>query len=308
MQVPKLKTITLLAGFGFLAACTKNGNTKTMTVYDTITVTKTDTLKLPPPDDTPNLTSGLVLYLPFNGSFADSSGLNNTVTAVNGAALGYDMHGYAQSAYTSNGGDAYLMVTNNGSYAVDTAFALSFDFMIKADAYYYGGGNYLGLQTFISIVDEADGTSPTFNVGLNVPSAPQDFNFGTNSSTSGCGSSGNANPLNIDTTTNFIPQIGSWYNAIVEDSHGTLTVYINGQLIATKTGGTDSVEFCPTASFVVGAWWNNGGENLNGSLDEVRFYNHTLTPQQIAWLSRNFQINSTGKKPGLQSGKAPGVN
>jgi hypothetical protein len=70
VQVHKLIMTTLIAGIG-VASCTKNSNPKT--IYDTVTVTKTDTLQLPPPDDTPNLTMGLVLYLPFtNGSFADS--------------------------------------------------------------------------------------------------------------------------------------------------------------------------------------------------------------------------------------------
>src|SRR5579863_918589 len=118
----KLRTLAfalLSAGLVFFFACDKVGNSP-KTIYDTVTVTKTDTLVLPPSTDTPNLTNGLVLYLPFtNGSYADSSGLNNVVTALNGATLGYDMHGYAGSAFSETGTGGVLEVANNGSYAVD---------------------------------------------------------------------------------------------------------------------------------------------------------------------------------------------
>src|SRR5215831_3215750 len=85
--------------------CTKNDTPPP--VHDTTTIIKHDTTKLTVIDtvqqklDTPDLKTGLVLYLNFNGSFADSSGLNNTVLPLNGAALGYDMHGYASSAFNS---------------------------------------------------------------------------------------------------------------------------------------------------------------------------------------------------------------
>lgn len=307
MKLKNLSYLVLAISIG-LFACTKNTNPKT--IYDTVTVTKTDTVQVLPPSDTPNLTDGLVIYLPFtNGSFADSSGLNNTVTAVNGATLGYDMHGYAQSAYNGTGNGAYLMVANNGSYKVDTAFAVSFDFMSRVNTgTYYCCGDYDGLPVFLSIVDVTNGNGPTFNCGFTIPGAPQYFAFGTNSSTSSCDSSGDDNLLNVtDTSYNFTPQIGSWYNAILEFSHGNYSTYINGKLVSTKTGGTDSALFCPNASFVVGGWWG-GHNNFNGELDEIRFYNHTLTQQQIAFLSRNFQINSTGQQPVLQGRKSPAIN
>jgi hypothetical protein len=299
--------IMLLLYMGFLSSCTKNSTPTT--IYDTVRVTKTDTVQLPPPNDTPNLTNGLVIYLPFtNGSYADSSGLNNTVTAVGGAQLGYDMHGYPQSAYNGTGNGGYLMVANNGSYAVDTAFAVSFDFMTRALGSYSCCGQFNGLPYFLSIVDVANGNAPTFGCGFILPGAPQYFDFGINGSSSSCDSSGTDDSTNItDTAYSFSPQIGAWYNAILEFSHGTLTTYINGQLISTKTGGPDSVLFCPNASFVVGGWWG-GYQNMNGELDEIRFYNRTLNAQQIAWLARNFQINSTAQKPSLQRGNAGTIN
>ncbi|HTR31927.1 MAG TPA: LamG domain-containing protein [Puia sp.] len=305
MRRLNLREITLLAAVGLTTACTKNSNPKT--IYDTIsvTVTKTDTLRLPPPNDTPNLTDGLVLYLPFtNGSFADSSGLNNQVTAVNGALLGYDMHGYAQSAFTESGNGAVLTVANNGSYAVDTAFSLSFDFMIRSTPYYAGGGNYSGLQCLLSLVDFTNGNGATFAAGFTDPDAPTQFNFAVTSSFLGCNkptdTSNHFNP-------GFTPQLGAWYNAICIFSHKVAYTYINGQLATTQQIDTDSTTFCSNASIVIGGWWN-ATEPLNGAIDEVRMYNKALTSKQIAWLSRNFQINSTARKAGLQQGGKPGLD
>lgn len=304
----------LLAGITALVtvyACNKAANPQPP-IHDTVTVTKTDTLVLPPVNDTPNLTQGLVLYLPFNGSFADSSGNNNIVTPLGGAALGYDLHGYANSAFISSGNGARLVVGNNGSYAVDTAFSISFDFVIRSNTYYYGGGNYTGLMTFLSIVDTTNAFGPTFDAGLNNPASPQTFTFGVNSASSSCDNTGTSNVQNVASTTNFTPQIGSWYNAICIFTQGTLSVYINGQLQGTQTSLNPAVLFCPNANFVVGAWWSGGGnlsnlESVNGELDEVRMYNRTLTAQQIAWLSRNFQPTSTSMTPALKTGRAPGI-
>jgi hypothetical protein len=277
-------------------ACVKS-SAPTPHVTDTVTVTKMDTLVLPPPNDTPNLTNGLVLYLPFNGSFADSSGNGNTVTAIGGGTLGYDMHGYAQSAFSSTGNGERLVVSNNGVYDVDTALSVSFDFMIR------GVANNNALQVFLSIVDTANGNGPTFNCGLNIPGAPNVFNFGANAASTGCDASGDNNPQNKYDTSTFSPVIGSWYNVILMYANGTQWIYINGQLISAKGGFPPAVQVCPDANFVIGGWWNGDPKSINGELDEVRFYNKTLNAKQIAWLSRNFQPNSISTKagPGVRS-------
>jgi len=310
------KTLSLIATVVlttvvFFGACTRN-NTPPTTVHDTVTVvkhdttSKNDTLYATKPDSTVNISKGLVLYLPFNGSFADSSGNGYTVTAVNGATLDYDMHGYASSAFNATGAGERLIVSNNGGYKVDTAFSVSCDFMMRSNAYYAGGYDFSGLQVFLSIVNVAAGTGPTFNIGMSVPAFPQYFTFNV------CGAQGNdcssygANmAYNISDTSNFTPQLGAWYNAVCVYSKTATSIYINGKLISTQTNpNTASALFCTGSNFVIGGWWNGGGsgfEGIRGKLDEVRFYNRVLTPHEITWLARNFQVNSTRVKPGLQT-------
>ena len=303
--IPAAGAAVLFLVFGSIG-CAKN-TSPPPPVHDTITLVQ----KL----DTPDVKSGLVLYLPFNGSFADSSGMNNTVTPLNGASLGYDMHGYGNSAFNSTGNGTVLQVTNNGSYAVDTAFTVSLDFKINSPAVFYGGYDFSGLQCFVSIVDYDNADGPTFNCGLTVPSAPQYFDFGVNGSNSSCSSSvgdplDSANNLN----SKFVPQIGAWYNAICMYSKGNESIYINGVLVGSSTGGSPAALFCSNATFIVGGWWNgiSGGasalENLRGELDEVRFYNRTLNAKQIAWLSRNFQLNSNAQQRALEDGSTGQLN
>jgi Concanavalin A-like lectin/glucanases superfamily len=304
MKITNLFTVSLLS-IGFFIACTKNSSPKT--IYDTVRVTKFDTIQLPPPNDTPNLSNGLVLYLPFtNGSFADSSGANNTVTAVDGGGLGYDMHGYAQSAFTSDGTGPRLVVSNNGHYDIDTAFSISLDFMIRSTPYFGGIGNP-GRMNLISRITTATGNGPSFELGMLVPGMPQNLDWGLDPATNDCNSYG-LSPNDMNDTTSWIPQVGSWYNVIVVYSSGVSTIYVNGQMISSKTATFTQVENCPNSEIVIGGWWDSDPATINGAIDEVRVYNRSLTAAQIAWLSRNFQIHSNAQKPGLQQGGKPGLN
>src|SRR5882757_555509 len=113
--------ILLISSLSFVVAlisslsCTKNSN-PAPPVHDTVTVTThdttqlTDTLYGTKPDPTVNLTKGLLLYLPFSGNIADSSGNNNATMAV-GNVLTYDTHGWADNAFGSTGNGERIYVT-----------------------------------------------------------------------------------------------------------------------------------------------------------------------------------------------------
>jgi hypothetical protein len=302
---------TFAASIFLFFACTKNTN-PTPPVHDTVTVVKhdttvkSDTLYAAKPDSTVNITKGLVLYLPFNGSFADSSGYNSTVTAIGGATLDYDMHGYANSAFNATGAGERLVVANTGAYKVDTAFSVSCDFMMRSNAYYSGGYDFSGMQVFLSLVNVNAGTGPTFDLGMTILSAPQYFGFGVSGAQGNdCNGYGANGAYNISDTTQFTPQLGAWYNVVCIYYKNTTSVYLNGKLISTQTNSNvASALFCSGSNFVVGGWWNggnSGNENLRGKLDEVRFYNRVLTPHEITYLARNFQVNSTKVTPGLRT-------
>lgn len=227
-----------------------------------------------------NLKTGLLLYLPFQGNFADSSGNGNQTTAINSATLTYDEHGFANNAFGATGNGAAILVTNNGSIKFDTAYSVSIEFMLRSTG---------GLQCLLSMTNYNSGYGPCFSLGTTAPGIPG-FVFGANDSTSGCNFFGSAASVVTDTTS-FIPQPESWYNAICIYHKGTVQVYINGQLVSTKTGTGTSANLCPNAQIVVGGWWSGGTESINGKIDEVRLYNRVLNGDEIAALAKDFQDN-----------------
>jgi hypothetical protein len=234
----------------------------------------------PPPklNDTLNLTEGLILYLPFNGSMADSSGNNNVTTVVGGASLGTDEHGNTNSAFSSDGTGQFLDVTNNGSIKFDTTFSLSLNVMV----------NVQQQQMYVSMVDFSTGYGPSWTIGTSLPSMNV-IDGGVGDSTESCDNFGDASPTSkrIVDTSAFQPQAGVWYNVIEVYRRGSLTIYVNGQLVVSKTGTGSSALLCPSSQVVIGGWWSGDPENLSGKVDEVRLYNRVLTPQEIAQLAKN---------------------
>jgi hypothetical protein len=256
-------------------------------VHDTVTVIKkdtlTDTLYATKPDPTVNLTKGLLLYLPFSGNIADSSGNNNPTTAT-GTVLSYDAHGYANNAFAATSGER-VYVTNNGSIQFDTAFSLSFGFMVT--------DNYP--QTYMSMVNTADGTGPSWLIGCTRPGV-NSLIFGTEDVTLGCGNYGRNDNYNIADTTGFLPVPGAWYNAIAVYHKGTNQVYINGKLVSTKVGLGTSINLCPSSKIVIGGWWDGDPQGIHGKLDNIRLYNRVLTPHEITALSSSYQVTSNSVK------------
>ncbi len=263
-------------------------------IHDTVTVIKkdtlTDTLYGTKPDPTVNLTKGLLLYLPFSGNIADSSGNNNPTQAV-GSVLTYDAHGYSNSAFGATGNGERVYVTNNGSIKFDTAYSLSFGFMTN---------DTLNQGSFVSMIDPLTGQGVTLNIGLTT-TVRGHFSWGTEDISLGCSTYGKGDAINLIDTTSFVPIPGAWYNAIAIYHRGSTQLYINGKLIDSKVGLGTLANLCPSAKIMIGAWWDSDPLHFNGKLDNIRLYNRVLTPNEIVKLSTSYQITSNSYKPGLRT-------
>jgi len=228
-----------------------------------------------------DLTRGLLLYLPFSGSIADSSGNNNPTTALGGASLTYDVHGYANSAFGGTGNGERIVVTNNGSIQFDTAFTFSASVLSRTTQG----------QTFVSMVKRASGKGVTFGLGYGIPGITR-VNFTVSNSLATCDDVTSVANTVVDTS-NLTLQPESWYNLVVIFHKGTLQMYANGQLISTKTGASNTVPICPDAEIIIGGWWDSGNaQSINGKMDNVRLYNRVLMPEEIAMLAQHYQPNS----------------
>lgn len=241
----------------------------------------------PPPGPSVTLKSGLLLYLPFNGNVADSSGNNNATAIIGtvdsagnpGVGLTTDAHGKASSAWGSDGTGTYIKVTNNGSIQFDSAFSLSFNFMVNV--------NNTIRQDFVSFVQTSNAYGPGFAAGLSIPGMTN-YCFGVDDSSAGCDNTNGGNPSNVGDTANFIPQTGVWYHMVNVYQQGTLYVYVNGQLIGGKTNLLNHIaQRCPEATINVGYWWDQDQLSLNGKIDEIRLYNRSLTIDEISSLANN---------------------
>jgi hypothetical protein len=282
----------IVTGFALAVGCTKNTNPQPSKT-DTVTVTKTDTLYGTQTDTTVKLTSGLLLYLPFSGNIADSSGNGNPTQAINGNVLGYDGHGYANSAFASNGSGPTVLVTNNGSIQFDTAYTVSVDFMTL---------DTTSLHCYVAMIDWTNGEAPSWEIGQTQPSFLSHIDVGANDTALGCTGSGAGVPTNVNDTTNFVVQPSRWYNALFTFHRDTVNTYINGSLIGSKVGTGHIANLCPSAQIVIGNWWDGPpGENVNGALDNVRLYNRVLNAHEIAALAANYQVTSNSVKT------APGI-
>ncbi len=239
---------------------------------------KKDNNPTTPPSDV-NLKNGLLVYLPFDGNMADSSGNGNTTTAVSGASLTYDEHGYSNSAFGGTGNGEKILVTNNGSIKFDTAYTLSYNFMVRAAG---------GYQAFVSMVINATGLGPSFITGL-VSQTSSYLEFSAVDSTGGCDNYGG--PASTINLSSFQPQPESWYNFIAVFHKGVTQIYVNGTLVSTKTGTVTKANLCPAAQMVIGGWWQNDPISINGKLDEIRLYNRVLNADEISELSKGFQEN-----------------
>lgn len=297
MTKSRILPIAGLLSFLVLAvtlSCSKNPITPPP-VHDTVTVVKhdtsitNDTLVGIKPDPTVNLKQGLLLYLPFSGNIADSSGNNNQTTAY-GSVLTYDAHGWANNAFGATGNGERIYVTNNGSIKFDTAWSLSFGFMVN---------DTTRQQYYLSMVDPTTGLGPSFVAG-NTLAGVRNFAVGTEDVTLGCSGYGTNDNLNVVDTTGLVPVPGSWYNAVAIYHKGSIRVYINGKLNSTRTGTGTAANFCSSTKIIIGAWWDGTPLSFNGKLDNIRLYNRVLTPHEIAALSGYYQVTSNQFKPGLQ--------
>lgn len=224
-----------------------------------------------------HLRNGLLVYLPFDGNMADSSGNGNLTTPIGGASLTYDEHGYANRAFNGNGNGGRLLVTNNGSIKFDTAYSISVNYMVRD----------IRRQALVTLTNVVTSYGVSFILKTDPAYNGGDLVFGAVDSTITC-SQNAATGTNI-VAPNFVPQPESWYNTVCTYQKGTVKIYVNGALVATQASPIPKATLCPDSQFEVGGWWNNDPLSFYGKIDEVRLYNRVLNADEISVLARRFK-------------------
>ena len=214
-----------------------------------------------------SLVNGLVGYWPFCGNANDQSG-NGLNGVVNGATLTEDRLGNSNGAYSFNGTDSQIIISDNSKLDLTNDFSISSWFYLNSFGKQWS--NILSKHHQIS----GEGTY-TFGVVSALIPTPQlafqaDPYFGTiaNSGTNGQVS------------------LNQWYNYTVsyQKSSSSLKYYLNGVLISTINIAFNIKD----NSYNLNIGHEEGTADLtrwfNGKIDDIGIWNRALTQQEITQL------------------------
>jgi Concanavalin A-like lectin/glucanases superfamily len=206
-------------------------------------------------------TNGLVAWYPFNGNANDSSGnANNGI--VTGATLTTDRFGVANSAYSFDGTNGLIRIPNSSSLTIkNNTFSMSFwlnvnTWQANSTEYYFlakhsgVGAAQIGFHTYIY-------KSAITMRYLN----------------------GNGSDWGFTSTNTYIlPNAGTWFHVAYTVNSTENKMYINGVLVDTQVAKPMGLD---TSDLYIGKDPIGGGSYCPGKIDDVAFYNRTLTQSEI---------------------------
>jgi uncharacterized protein (TIGR02145 family) len=207
--------------------------------------------------------NGLVGWWPFNGNANDASGNGNNGT-VNGATLTTDRVGNANRAYSFNGINNFILVSDNASLRPDN---ITLSAWIKTTS---NQGSIIGKTNFSTAQSEQ------YQLTLDYPNYGTAFAIKQNSSCNP-GNGWQYSKVNVNTYDD------NWH-FIVGTFNGTaLRLYIDGVLVNTNnTLPLTKIDNCIGGNLQIGRWWDNFPYYFNGKIDDIAIYNRALTPQEVS--------------------------
>jgi hypothetical protein len=218
-----------------------------------------------------SLSTGLVSYWELEettGTRVDSHGAND-LTAVNAP-------GYA-AAVQGNGADFENEATNNEQKLTitdgsQTGLDTQGDFAVSAwvNVETFGTGDH---TPFVSKTDPVGGYG-MFSFGYYKPTN-RFYSYVQNS-----GACTGAYTVLVNYTLNTATQYHLVWN--YDESAGSVELFVNGAFVATSTGYGTNLLDCAGDFFIANSEFN--GENLDGVVDEVGFWNRTITPADVTAL------------------------
>ena len=227
-------------------------------------------------------------YYPFNGNANDASG-NNHHGVVTNATLTNDRNSNANSAYTFNGTNAYIEITDTTAFNMgQNSFSLSYWFKTNSTQSYMFAFS-TGVQAFSSGISSVVNYNSNGDVILDVGAS---------------GSFNNTNSIIIGTASSF--NDGNWhhYVGIVDKTNNRAKIYIDNILQTLvqinafgQTGGTlvnsdkeldiTGVNFSTKPSHLafIGKSGNQFvNQSYNGDIDDIGFYASAISASDVTTL------------------------
>ncbi|MCH7573898.1 MAG: fibronectin type III domain-containing protein [Candidatus Marinimicrobia bacterium] len=203
-----------------------------------------------------DLTTDLVAYYPFSGNANDESGNGNHGTEMGGITLTADRFGNANSAYSFDGVDDYILITSR----VQVSNEASFSFWLNTNELKESHILSKRIKSFDPALNDwqlgMDDASGAFQARL----------WGTSND-------------NHKTGSGFLIT-GEWAFVTVVYDGSKVDIYKNGVLFYTKinSGAINDRDY----DLRIGDdWWGN---IFNGIIDDIRIYNRALTTAEITAL------------------------
>ncbi len=222
-----------------------------------------------------SLTNGLVGYWPFCGNANDQSG-NGLNGVVNGATLTTDRFGNSNSAYSFNGTNSQIIISDNSQ------LDLTNDFTVSSWFYLNSFGNQW--SNILSKHHQINGQGTyTFGIVSALIPNPQ-LAFQADPYFATIANSGTGGQVGLN----------QWYNCIVsyQKSSSLLKYYLNGALISTVNIAFNISD--TTYNLTIGH--EEGTADLtrwfNGKIDDLGIWNRALTPQEITQLFNQNQCTT----------------
>lgn len=225
-----------------------------------------------------NLNSGLVAHYPFNGNANDVTGNNHHGQLINGLQLAADRFGTPNSAYQFDGVDDYIKVLDNGAFSSPT-FSLVLWFQSQSNALQ----NLVGKRQFTTVGGTGGAQYQFF---INYPPFP---GIGSNlvGNNSSCSSISSSSYINTDSwiCTN------KWYCAVITFDGSRHKIYIDGVLKKDEPTAFNSFLAC-SSDLRFGNWWQGDLLPYKGLMDDIRWYNRSLSQAEVTALYGNFSTAS----------------
>jgi len=234
---------------------------------------ETEQQKPAEPEVSSTLNKGLLLYLPFNNSLADSSGSGNNGTAFGATSYGNNRYFESGRALALNGVNTRVEIPG-----------VKFDTLSNFTIYVEFMPVNTNPMTVLSRAVYSPSTNPrqSFNMMIN-------FGSGTRFSMKkpgNCDNTNTATAFGNAINGNALPSINGWNYMAVSYNGSTTSTYLNGNLVGADV--QPGANLCSNAPLMIGSWWEGDPYFFNGRIDEVRVYNRALSSAEITQL---FQLH-----------------
>ena len=83
-----------------------------------------------------------------------------------------------------------------------------------------------------------------------------------------------------------IYELNKWNHVVFTRNTTETKLYLNGELQVTGTAGT-----IPSGNYFIGAWKTSAQQNFKGNMNDVRIYDHCLSPMEVKKLAKGLVLH-----------------